>query len=84
MPQYQTRAAGHEPKVYAAQRPSGAACKAFTVYRKMHPNTNVLAVEVQTEGKLTWTTFDVTYEEVEDSFFGKLQRPVAVKRIVEV
>ena len=82
MPQYKTRFSnGDELGIYSAQRPSGAACKAFTSWaRKVkEPGEAPIEIHVMTEGRKNYTRFMVSYETVDDPFLGTLRRPVARK-----
>ena len=82
MPQYKTRfAKGDELGIFTAQRPSGAACKAFTSWaRKVkEPGDTPVEIQVMTEGRKNYTRFMVSYETVDDPFLGILRRPVARK-----
>jgi len=72
----------HESKTvgtYNAQRPSVAACKAFTTLKRSNATLEQAFIEVQTEGKKNLSKFKVEYMQVEDKFLGLLHRPIATK-----
>lgn len=82
MPMYSTRVAPDGAKyVYTAQRPSDAACKAYTSHRKRTngPDDLKAIVFVTTEGRRAQVAYEVTYELVDDAFLGSFRRPVARK-----
>ena len=82
MPLYKTSLdSGHDIGIYSAQRPSVAACKAFSAYQKKSKTNekSPLVVRVVTEGKTLCTRFQVVYAQVTDPFLGTLMRPVATQ-----
>ena len=87
MPLYKTSLdTGRDIGIYSAQRPSVAACKAYSAYYKKMGLVNEnespkgpLVVRVVTEGKTLSTRFQVVYTQVTDPFLGTLMRPVATQ-----
>jgi hypothetical protein len=79
-PQYKTRTRSRrEIGIYTGQRPSVAACKAFSTLRKKDKTITTFDVEVMTEGRRNYTWYRVTYETVDDALLGSMMRPVARK-----
>jgi hypothetical protein len=64
---------------YNCQRPSAAACKAFTSLRRKDNSLTRETIQVTTEGRSASVNYDVSYESVDDVFFGKIMMPVAKK-----
>jgi hypothetical protein len=62
---------------YKAQRPSVAACKAFTQLQKKSTNEMSARIEVKTVGTKRSHIFHVEYKEAQEGPFGPLRRPVA-------
>ncbi len=79
MPLYKTSQNEKIVGIYNCQRPSAAACKALTALRRKDQSIEKAVIQVQTEGRLLSAKFDVTYESVNDSFFGSIKMPVARK-----
>ena len=65
--------------VYSAQRPSTAACKAFTVLRRKEPNLGPTKISVVTEGRKKLTDFIVEYKYDPDDYLKIEMRPVATR-----
>jgi hypothetical protein len=85
MPLYQTlHDNGSVIGVYNAQRPSVAACKAFTTLRRINPSENALTIRVVTEGRKLSQAFNVHYAMTHDAFFGEIMRPVATPARLKV
>ena len=80
MPLYKTTSSGVTIGIYNCQRPSAAACKAFTALRRKDRSLKTSAIAVATEGRSQSTIYNVEYARVEDPFFGFIDRPVATKR----
>ena len=80
MPLYKTLTdADVDIGIYSSQRPSTAACKAFTVLRRKNFTLNECKIKVCTEGRKDVIVYTVTYTDVQDAFLGALKRPIAVK-----
>ena len=81
MPMYQTlNADGSVIGVYGGQRPSVAACKAFTTLRRQGREAP-MCIHVVTEGRKLSRAYDVNYAVVQDPFLGSMSRPVATARL---
>ena len=76
---YKTTQSGVTIGIYNCQRPSAAACKAFTTLRRKDHSLKTASIAVATEGRVNSTIYDVEYARVEDAFFGSIERPVATK-----
>ena len=79
MPIYQTSVSGAVVGIYTAQRPSKAACKAFTQLRTKNKDIETLQIEVCTQCKKKSCIFNVKYTTQEPDAFGVTSRPVAEK-----
>lgn len=79
MPLYKTSHLNSIVGIYNCQRPSTAACKAFTTLKRRDPQLESAVILVTTEGRSLTTTFDVKYGSTQDDFFGTIFRPVASK-----
>lgn len=78
MPTYKTFYNSVEVGVYSGQRPSTAACKAFTQLRKAKP-TNEAIIDVLSTTKKKPIQFRVEYKESTDDLLGTIYRPYATK-----
>lgn len=78
MPLYRTLYKSNEVGVYSGQRPSVAACKAFTQLRKKDPIKEA-CIEVYSVSRKSSTNFDVVYKQVDDDLLGSIYRPFATK-----
>lgn len=65
--------------VYSGQRPSAAACKAFTVLRRKDPEMGPTKLAVVTEGRKKTTEFVVEYKSAPNEFLKIEMQPVATK-----
>jgi hypothetical protein len=80
MPLYQTSVSGAVIGTYNAQRPSKAACKAFTQLRTKNKDIETVQIEVCTTCKKKSCIFNVKYQTQEQpDAFGITSRPVAEK-----
>lgn len=78
MPLYQTRTATDAVGVFQGQRPSAAACKAFSKLRRLNKDLVEQKIYVLTEGHKMSSAYNVQYIEVTDAL-GTFKRPVATK-----
>jgi hypothetical protein len=65
--------------IYSGQRPSAAACKAFSVMRRKDPSLGPTRLSVVTEGRKKTTEFMVEYKNEPDAFLNISMQPVATK-----
>lgn len=65
--------------IYSGQRPSAAACKAFSVLRRKDTTIGPTKLSVVTEGRKKTTEFMVEYKRAPDAFLNIEMQPVATK-----
>lgn len=65
--------------IYSGQRPSAAACKAFSVLRRKNPDIGPTKLAVVTEGRKKTTEFMVEYKHAPNEFLKIEMQPIATK-----
>jgi hypothetical protein len=64
---------------YSGQRPSTAACKAFTTLRRTNKSLQETQIKVLTQGHKNYVIYTVVYTDVEHALLGHVKKPVATK-----